>query len=492
MMAHHKLGSVGTLGTVGLDSSHELDASLGYPQELLDGGLTRPGSCHPLPVGFAAGQPSSGELYGAGAPVGAHRLSRNTSSISALVDVAGALSRDADASCKVSNPSTEAFGDSPDGSPGVASGAVSRQPAAAAQQATHEQLAEQLIDMYCVPAKAARRGTAPAGPRPSASQPARRASQPAVPPRPRSALGVPHVPVPGWATHQSLSQEGAMGLPGAGMRGLLAGPLAQPQGFPMPAGGVSMAESNAPVPGLPALYGACGSGAVSADSTVQMPSAPATCTRPVSPAPSPRTITHPLWLSTEQQMDIIRCQNKRMLVTVLATWACQCGMNSRKVLQKALLVWLRAAPKLALLRLAEIDHKNPVVVALAACFWIAMKCDGHRRQITKASRLAQVTGCSAAALPRAELYVMELIDWNPYQGLARGIAQQKAEAAAEAHARQSAPVAAAPAAVADPATPRETASIGALTPALAGEKRAGDAAVDCRPKRRCTRQSGCL
>lgn len=93
---------------------------------------------------------------------------------------------------------------------------------------------------------------------------------------------------------------------------------------------------------------------------------------------------------------------------------------------------MRVLPRLAIAKLCEIDVGSPVVAALAACFWIAMKCDGHRRSITKASRLAYIAGCSPAALPAAEIYIMDLIDWNPYQGLVAGIQAEKAQAEAAA------------------------------------------------------------
>lgn len=92
-------------------------------------------------------------------------------------------------------------------------------------------------------------------------------------------------------------------------------------------------------------------------------------------------------------------------------------MASRPPTRRALIIWLRALPNMAILRLVELDARQPVTLAMAACFWIAMKCDGHRRSITKASRLASVTGCSAKALPAAEVYIMDLIDWAPYKGL---------------------------------------------------------------------------
>lgn len=158
----------------------------------------------------------------------------------------------------------------------------------------------------------------------------------------------------------------------------------------------------------------------------------AVSTRPVSPrspaAPSPGVA----WLSMEQQMQILLPTHKRLLVTALATWAYHCRMNSKRVLQRALILWMRASPSLRLQPLVDMDAKHPVTVALAACFWIAMKCDGHRRLIVKSSKLAQVTGCERSALPAAELYIMEIVDWNPYKGLAATVARAR-EALVEAN-----------------------------------------------------------
>jgi len=279
---------------------------------------------------------------------------------------------------------------------------------------SQEQIAEQLIDMFCVPARAPAAQAQAQAPKTGAAYTVReeaRAPAPAA-----RHVPVPGVPTTGYACYGMLPPtlpQGAVQVGAAGPWAVRIRPCA-------PGGQVAGAPVPVTVPSV----------ALSSVGASAVPPASQGSTVPNSPAQSPRPPTPTL--SLDQQLQMLLPNNKRLLVTVLATWACLCRMNSRKVLQRALIIWMRVLPRLAIAKLCEIDVGSPVVAALAACFWIAMKCDGHRRSITKASRLAYIAGCSPAALPAAEIYIMDLIDWNPYQGLVAGIQAEKAQAEAAA------------------------------------------------------------
>ncbi|CAG9464807.1 unnamed protein product [Pedinophyceae sp. YPF-701] len=122
-------------------------------------------------------------------------------------------------------------------------------------------------------------------------------------------------------------------------------------------------------------------------------------------------------LNTEKNLLLVTPNYTRHVQSLVASWAVLARVTARATVTRAVRLWREVLPKLSLQRCVEIDPEQPVVAVLAACFWTACKLEEPRKHQIKGAALAQLVGVrGTSAIPRAELYIMDLLDWKPLLG----------------------------------------------------------------------------
>lgn len=66
--------------------------------------------------------------------------------------------------------------------------------------------------------------------------------------------------------------------------------------------------------------------------------------------------------------------------------------------------------------LASFGTRVPAAAAMLICLWIGAKCEDRRRHLVGASTIGKACGMPPSGVSALELYVMQLLDWRPYEG----------------------------------------------------------------------------